>query len=1165
VTDVLNKDVFVNDPSERNLPNDGVAKVRPLRNIMTGDDAEVLRHELQTFVCEGHYKDGLSQILDSYLGNLSATTQRAVWVSGFFGSGKSHFVRVLEALWRNVSLGPDGPNARDITTLSQEIHDRLRDLDKDAEREGGLWSASGMVTENREQSIRLTLLGIIFTSAGLPSDYGRAKFQLWLRRNGWEEAVKRVLQERGKQFEQEIGDYLASTELANAILAVTPDLGSTPSAILDRLESSFPAVNDVGDDQFVRDVRTVLELVSSDGKRLPLTLIVLDEMQQYIAEDTDRSENVQRVVETLQSEFESRILVVATGQASLNDTAFLEKLKGRFTISVMLQDTDVESVVRKVVLEKTSVGRAAVQKVIDGSIGEINRHLQGSDIGPRPEDRDDLAADYPLLPSRRRFWEQVLRKTDRSGTAGQLRNQLRVVHQATRAIANHPLGNLIPGDMIFHQMRDGLVQTGFLMREINQFISDQEDGTTEGSLRSRLVGLIFLINSLKQDENIGITGLRLDATADTLADLLVEDLTVPSHELRNRIPGLLQGLVDDGKLALSPEGHYAIQTGESLRWHEQFVAQERGVRPDRVAEVRTRILRDKITEQLKSLVRTQGKSKEGREYSLHFGSEAPEIATNSVPIWVRDEFGSVRSTVVEDARNLGIESPIILVFVPVGSRRVELNDAIRRSIAAEATLNWGGSGSTQAKLDAQANMRTVKVRNESIRDGVIEDMLREAIVLQGGGNEINESTLRDRIQEAFSRSLGRLYSRFDEADHTGWPKVFELAVAGNGEALERVDYAGEPVNHVVCKTIAAYIGGEPGKSWSEVRLHFKAAPYGWGNDAIDGALMALTGAHAIRATRNGKDAKLDELRNRQQLAQVRFIGEQITITTGEYLKLRSLFTALGFNAKDDAAVHAQVAAVVARLREAMKATGGEEPLPLPIVPGWLTELESLGGNQLLKTTAGYADEIKSAYAGWVDTAETIAARLPAWHRLQQFTDHARGLSGVDEIVTEIEAIRSGRLLLAVPDPVPDLRHRVTTLLRDRMTELRQRYQDRFLAEEATFHASENWSKLRELDRQKVVAESKIGQVHFPSIAGDDQLISALSTQSIESLENLIEALPQRFSHANSTAAKLLEPTTVVVSLTKPHLKTEADVDQWIRKTKDSLLTHIRNGNPVTIQ
>ena len=98
-----------------------------------------------------------------------------------------------------------------------------------------------------------------------------------------------------------------------------------------------------------------------------------------------------------------------------------------------LADTDVETVVREVILRKKADMLSAVDEALDPLSGEIDRHLGGTKIAAKQADKDDLVADYPLLPTRRRFWEEALRRVDKAGKAGVLRTQLKMVHDARRA------------------------------------------------------------------------------------------------------------------------------------------------------------------------------------------------------------------------------------------------------------------------------------------------------------------------------------------------------------------------------------------------------------------------------------------------------------------------------------------------------------------------------------------------------------------------------------------------------------------------------------------------------------------------------------------------------------------------------------------------------------
>ncbi|MBT3230073.1 MAG: BREX system P-loop protein BrxC, partial [Candidatus Marinimicrobia bacterium] len=139
-----NYELFSNDPRSFTIPNDGVTTIGAPRSEQEWD---VVRYELRSFVCEGEYQKGLERILSTFLSNLDQPKQPAAWVSGFYGSGKSHLVRVLEYIWRDMEFS-DGAKARSLVNLPTEIKDLLIELSTAGKRQGGLWSAAGTCTSS---------------------------------------------------------------------------------------------------------------------------------------------------------------------------------------------------------------------------------------------------------------------------------------------------------------------------------------------------------------------------------------------------------------------------------------------------------------------------------------------------------------------------------------------------------------------------------------------------------------------------------------------------------------------------------------------------------------------------------------------------------------------------------------------------------------------------------------------------------------------------------------------------------------------------------------------------------------------------------------------------------------------------------------------------------
>ena len=107
---MINREVYDKDPSQNSLLNEGVAKVT---SGLSDPELKTLRYEITSFVCEGQYAQGMERILHSYLTHLDKSEQPGVWVSGFYGSGKSHLVKMLQYLWTDFEF-PDGARARGI-------------------------------------------------------------------------------------------------------------------------------------------------------------------------------------------------------------------------------------------------------------------------------------------------------------------------------------------------------------------------------------------------------------------------------------------------------------------------------------------------------------------------------------------------------------------------------------------------------------------------------------------------------------------------------------------------------------------------------------------------------------------------------------------------------------------------------------------------------------------------------------------------------------------------------------------------------------------------------------------------------------------------------------------------------------------------------------------
>ena len=349
-----NRDLYQKDPAARKLVNEGVASVN---DETTSEAMEVLRYELDTFVCDGQYAKGLAHILETYLKNISQAQQPAVWVSGFYGSGKSHLVKMLRALWVDTPF-PDGATARGIATLPVSIKDLLKELSGQAKRHGGLHAASGTLgASSQDKSVRLALLAVIFKSAGLPEQYPVARFVMWLKKEGLFEAVKQQIEAKGISWQDELDNFHVAEDLHAVVAQMRPNLFSSAAVCTEALNNQYPPVQDVSSEEMIKATRQAL---SNDGK-FPLTVIVLDEVQQYIGGSPDRSIIVQETVEACCKNIGGKLLFIGTGQTAVTGTANLARLQGRFNVRIELSDADVDAVIRQVILAKNQTPKCPLK------------------------------------------------------------------------------------------------------------------------------------------------------------------------------------------------------------------------------------------------------------------------------------------------------------------------------------------------------------------------------------------------------------------------------------------------------------------------------------------------------------------------------------------------------------------------------------------------------------------------------------------------------------------------------------------------------------------------------------------------------------------------------------------------------------------------------------
>ena len=1147
------KDVLQRDPAAHPLVNKGQAR------IADREDAQVMRElrgELATFVCEGQYADGIQRIVRSFLDDLGRTSQRGAWVSGFFGSGKSHLLKMLCHLWRNTEF-PDGATARSLVpAIPEDLAALLRELDVAARRAGGLVAAAGSLPSGSTDHVRLTILGLLLRAAGLPAQYPQARFCLWLHAEGRFDAVKSAVEAEGRRLERELNDLYVSGAIARAVLACAPSFAAGEAEARQAIRAQFPPqAADIATAEFLRTAKDALAHASDSEGRVPCTLVVLDEVQQYIGDSTERSMLVTEVAEAVEKQLDSCVMIVGAGQSALTDAPLLQKLMDRFTIRVPLSDADVETVTRKVLLQKKPSAVAALRALLERHGGEISRQLQGTRLGETAADRVALADDYPLLPVRRRFWDACFRQIDAAGTHSQLRSQLRIVHDALARLSDRPLGAVVAGDELFDALAPEMVNTGVLLREINERIIEVSEA--EGALARRLCGLVFLIGRLAREAGAD-TGVR--ATADHLADLVIDDLAADNGRLRSTVEATLGKLAGNGILMRVGE-EYRLQTRQGAEWDREFRNRQTRLNNDSAAIQlrRDALLHGEIDRIVRGLRMVQGAAKEPRRFAVHRGASPPPAADGSaIPVWVRDGWAASEKAAVEAARAAGAADPTIHVFVPRRSAD-DLRRLIVEAAAAEQALDARGNPTEPEGQEARRSMESRRARAEAGRDALVRDVAANAKVFQGGGNEVLLAALEDRLRAAGEDALARLFPRFREADGAAWPSVIKRARDGADHPLQPVGHTDAVEKHAVCRQALAEIGA--GASGAALRKALAGPPFGWPRDAVDAALIALHRARHLSATLNGAVLPPGGL-DQNRIAKAAFRVERAALSVQDRLVLRKLFQAADLACKSGEE-EARANDFLDTLTELARSAGGEPPLPVPPGTVDVEDARRLAGNERLAAIRDRADEWEGKIAEWRAAAKSIAARLPAWRLVERLAAHAEGIEEAGPQRREVAAVRDGRQLLAGADPAAAIRKALADLLRASVRAGFEALEAAFAEAMRTLDANEAWRKAAPADREAILKEAGLAAPAKPEVATDEALADCLDRRSLAGVRAEIDAVPARAARAVERAARLLEPKVRPVALERATLRDAAEVEAWAERQKAALLEAVADG-PVLV-
>ncbi|PKL50472.1 MAG: BREX system P-loop protein BrxC [Candidatus Riflebacteria bacterium HGW-Riflebacteria-2] len=478
---------------------------RPIEGVIKADDEASLRLEIEEYVLTNEVEKRLESFLDAYINYENAN---GVWISGFFGSGKSHLLKMLALVLENRQI--DGMATLDLFMPKCEHNEILRG---DLKRAVSIPSKSilfnidqkaDVISKTQIDALLAVFVKVFDETCGYYGKQGHiAQFERDLdSRNLYSdfktayESIASRPWERGR--EQAL---LEAANIAKAYSKITGSSEADAQGILDKYRSQHR----VSIEDFADQIKAWLDRKPANFR---LNFFV-DEVGQYIADNVKLMTNLQTIAESLATKCRGRAWVIVTAQEEMNyivgemskqQSNDFSKIQARFNNRMKLTSSDVAEVIQKRLLTKNEEG---IQQLTDLYHKESNNFktlfdfADGSQTYRNYQDREHFIHSYPFTPYQFvLFQTAILNLSQHNAFEGKHssvgeRSMLGVFQQVAIQIGDHKIGQLATFDLMFEGIRTALKSN------IQQAILKAEK-QLDNQFAIKLLKTLFLVKYVKE-------------------------------------------------------------------------------------------------------------------------------------------------------------------------------------------------------------------------------------------------------------------------------------------------------------------------------------------------------------------------------------------------------------------------------------------------------------------------------------------------------------------------------------------------------------------------------------------------------------------------------------------------------------------------------------------
>lgn len=523
-------DMFVK-PIDRDIK--GVIKVGQ-------DDGDNIFQELDEYVVTRELAKHFRDFFESYKKGIAGHTDKmGVWISGFFGSGKSHLLKILSYLLQNKEV--NGKRAVDFFTDGYKLDDPMVVADiKLAENIStdvilfNIDSKSEAGAKSNKDAIIDVFMKVFNEMQGFCGSLPfLADLERKLTDDGQFDRFKAKFSEvSGKQWVDAREEfYFIQDEIIEALTAL--DIMSEDAARTWAEKAVDTYSLSIG--KFANMVRKYCE---SKGKNHHVVFLV-DEIGQYIAGDTRLMLNLQTVTEDLGTACGGKAWVVVTSQQDIDAVVSVKgddfsKIQGRFDTRLSLSSANVDEVIRKRILAKTEIATATLCLLYDQKEAVIKNLITFTDEVEMKlfKNREEFAAVYPFIPYQFNLLGQVLTAIRTHGASGKHlaegeRSMIALFKESAMRFMDDSEGTLVPFNIFYNALDKFIDHTHRIV------IKQAEENGRLQPLDVELLKVLFMIKYVKE----------IKSNVENLTTLMVSIIDEDRIALRKQIEESLSRLI----------------------------------------------------------------------------------------------------------------------------------------------------------------------------------------------------------------------------------------------------------------------------------------------------------------------------------------------------------------------------------------------------------------------------------------------------------------------------------------------------------------------------------------------------------------------------------------------------------------------------------------------